>query len=330
MWSPDGGSADRPSRAAQGDAASTEQPPQVTERSAMAGKLGRLAPHPETDRPRLKLGQFLTAAAYPAAPDTVDYISQVDSWPMYGNDRLGDCTCAAAGHMIEAWTRYGQGTTIKVTDQDVLTTYEKVGGYDPRDPDSDQGAVMQDVLDYWRKTGIAGHKILAFAEVDVRSAGELAAAMYLFGHVYLGINCPDSAMNQFDAGKPWDVVRGAQVEGGHAIDWGFRSKGRNHKVITWGQPQEMTAAFFAKYVEEAWVVVDDRWLSAAGTSPEGLDVAALNSAFTELTGQPAPFPVRPQPSPTPVPVPPAPGPAPSAADQALAGAMRTWLTATGL
>jgi len=301
----------------------------------MAGKLGRLKPHDPATHPRLRLGNYLTA--YPAAPALVDYISAVNAWPMYGNDTIGDCTVAAAGHMIQAWTRYGQGATVTISEADVIAAYSAVSGYVPGRPSTDQGAVMQDVLSYWRKTGIGGHKILGYAEVDLRNAAELKAAMDLFGHVYLGINCPDTALDQFDDGQPWDVESGAEIEGGHAIDWGYAETGANHEVITWGAVEEMTPAFLAKYGEEAWVVLSQEWINAAGSNPEGLNVAALNADFTAMTGQPGPFPVQPEPSPEPpapipqpVPVPPSPGPDPSvAADVALADAVRAWLVVNG-
>ena len=78
--------------------------------------------HPQLERgsfEHLKLGRHkkykvveaLQLAAYvepavllPQIPSEVDWISGIASWPMYGNDRLGDCTCASAGHIIQALT----------------------------------------------------------------------------------------------------------------------------------------------------------------------------------------------------------------------------------
>jgi hypothetical protein len=257
-------------------------------------KGGRLAPHPEDTHPRLKLGSFLTGT-YPKAPATVDYLSKVTDWPMFANDVYGCCVWAMIGHTIEAVTAYGQGETVTVTEADVLKGYSDVTGFNPADPSTDQGTVIQDALGYWRKTGVGGHKILAFAQVDIHNPDEVDAALYLFGHLQLGINFPASAMTQFNAGKPWDVVADdGGVEGGHAIDLGFvtdepptvvgRAANGNLKVVTWGRVQEMTPAFWAKYVEEAWVVISQEWISKAGVSPEGLDVAALSEAFTAMTG----------------------------------------------
>lgn len=266
-------------------------------------RAGRLPPHPESTHPRLKLAPFLTGT-YPPAPATVDYLSKVHDWPMYGNDRWGDCVWAMIGHTIEAATTYGQGATVKVTDTDVLKGYSDVTGFDPGagppgDNPTDNGTVIQDALDYWRKTGIGGHKILAFAQVDHTNADEVDAALYLFGHLQVGIRFPASAMDQFNASQPWDLVPHTSIEGGHAIDMGSKNE-----AITWAKRQAFTQAFWRTYVEEAWVTITPEWINAAGLAPEGLDVAALNAAFTGLTGKPGPFPATPQPTPPPTPAPP--------------------------
>jgi len=48
---------------------------------------------------------------------------------MYSNDTIGDCTCAAAGHMIEAWTALASGKTVTVTTAAVVKAYSAISGY---------------------------------------------------------------------------------------------------------------------------------------------------------------------------------------------------------
>jgi hypothetical protein len=260
-----------------------------------------------------------------AAPQRVDYLSRVGNWPMYLNDSIGDCTCAGAGHVIEAESTYGQGSTVAVGDHDVLTAYEAVSGYNPTTGQNDNGARMQDVLSYWRKTGIAGHRILAFAQVDASNVSLLGTALATFGALYVGINFPGSAMTQFNQGKPWDVVPGATIEGGHAIHVGsYDPAGAvGWQLVTWGAVQGMTQAFWDRYVEEAWIVITPEWLNANGTSPGGLDLYGLGQDLSALTGEPNPFPppVTPVPPPVSPPVPPPGNPA----DDALARAAQDWL-----
>jgi hypothetical protein len=283
-------------------------------------------PHPEETHPRMKFAQIRRRGVLPSAPSLVDYVTKVLTWPMYANDKWGDCVWAMIGHSIQAFTTYGRGKTITVTEADVINAYTAVTGFDPdagppgKNP-TDQGTVIQDALNYWRKTGVGGHKILAFAEVNVTDPEEVDAALNLFGHLQLGINFPDTAMDQFNNGEPWDVVSHARIEGGHAVDLGLahtimqsqlqhgqptvvsKNTRGNYEVITWAGVQEMTPAFWRKYVTECWVVVSEEWISVAGASPPGLDEAALNDAFEALTGQPGPLPVQPTPDPAPTPEP---------------------------
>jgi hypothetical protein len=286
-------------------------------------KYGRKPAYSPQERPRLMLGPALHLTMLPPIPAVVDELTRVSDWPMYLNDRLGDCTISAVGHMIEATTTYGHGTTVKITDGDVLAAYSAVSGYDPKTGANDNGAVMQDVLDYWRKTGIGGHRILAFAELDVRDLSQVAAALYLFGHVYTGLLVPGSAEDQFGAGRPWAVVADdGGIRGGHAVDLGYRDT-TALAVVTWGSTQLVEYGFWAKYMEEAWVVIDQDWIDATGGSPPGLDTAQLNAAFTTIThGQPGPFPVQPTPTP---PAPPGPGPVADDADRQLLAELRHWL-----
>lgn len=266
--------------------------------------------HAQPARPKLHLGHYLTGAQLPAPRASADWLSAVPSWPMYLNSEIGDCTCAAVGHMIEASTQYAAGVATLITDQDVLTAYERVGGYVPGNQSTDNGAYIQDVLAYWQGTGVGGDHIVAYAAVNVADWDEIRTAIDLFGAVDIGFNFPATAMDQFNAGQPWSVVAGSQIEGGHSVNVGaYDEASQTLTCVTWGQRQVMTEAFWTQYVDEAWVVVTKDWVSANGTDPQGLSLYLLGQDFQDLTGQPNPIPA---PAPTPVPTPtPSPTPAPT-------------------
>ena len=264
---------------------------------------GRKPPTPS--RPRLRFAQFKTTQE--PVPASTDWLGEVYDWPMYLNDRLGTCGIAAPGHMIEVHTAYATGTAFEITDNDVLKAYSAISGYNPNTGAHDDGVVLQKMLGYWRKTGIGGHKILGFAEIDVRDLDEVKRATATFETVLLGIDFPAFAMDQFNQGKPWDISsRNTQIEGGHAIHEGwYDTASGTWKVITWGEVQTMTQRFFDKYVEEAWVVIsEDLFDPTTGLAPKGIDQFALGEAFTALTGEPNPFPEPTDPAPQPEPVPP--------------------------
>lgn len=273
------------------------------------GKLGRLPADPS--KPKLKLATLL-AAASADVPASVDYLSALTDLPMYGNDQYGDCVEAAMCHATEGFTSYGQGTAVVPPEDTAVQLYEAITGFNPNDPNSDQGTNVQDALDYWRKTGLNGDRIVAFASVDVAKPSEVAAAVYYFGHLLIGFDVPAYAMDQFDHGQPWSVQTDNDgIEGGHCVNVGAVEPG-SKRCVTWAAVQEMDDDFWAKYVDEAWVIVTQDWVSrVSGDTPTGLDLAAFGEEYVSLTGDANPFP-EPEPQPTPVPPAPTPDPVPPA------------------
>jgi hypothetical protein len=269
-------------------------------------RAGRLAPHPESTHPRVKLADHLTGSLA-TPPVSTDWYSEVAAWPMFLNDSLGDCTCACTGHIIESASRYGEGATVAVPQSAILAEYERVGGYVPGDPSTDNGAVIQDVLGDWRKTGVAGHKCLAFAQVDVSSTEGVKQAVSIFGVADLGITVTQDMMDAFNAGHAWSTATGASL-GGHCVPAvGYDAE--YVYVVTWGQVQPMTWGCFAAVTEEAWAPITPEWVDMASKTPAdplGVDLYGLGEDMAELCDEPNPFP-----APSPAPVPPSPGPNPA-------------------
>lgn len=256
---------------------------------------------------------YIRAAAPPAS---ADWVSQVRSWPMLLNDDLGDCTVAGAGHVAQQVNRYGRDQDAPVADADCLSMYEAISGYVPGKPATDVGATLQSALDYWRKTGISGNRIAAFAQVRATDLDAIRLCIARFGSVYCGMWLPQSGMDQFNAGKPWTVAGRSKNLGGHCVPV-MAYTADTFTCVTWGKSQPMSVAFFRAQFDEVWCPIDLDWLRSTGLSPAGIDTAALNADYTALTGLAGPFPtVTPTPSPTPS--------GPRAADVALAGAFDTW------
>jgi len=288
---------------------------------------GRLPAQPA--RPHLVAANFL--AAQPAPPAYADWLTPVpgSAWGMLGNAQWGDCTCAGVGHKRIGDVYVNQGRTLTVTDADALQLYSAVTGFDPNagapgSNPTDQGAVCQDVLEYWLEHGFLGEKILAFAKVNLASLDQVKQAIAVFGQIYCGFNFPSSAMDQFNHRQPWTVVKGARIEGGHCVTIGaYDATGL--ECITWGAVQRMTWAFFEKYFDEAWVIVTPDFVDAtSGNDALGQSLYQLGQEFALLTGKPNPMP---QPTPTPVP----PGPSPSGpTGQQVAAAVRHALAGLGV
>ena len=55
------------------------------------------------DKRTLKLGNYLNDSALPKLPDTFIWNTDITKWGVMKNDVIGDCTVAAAGHLIMGW-----------------------------------------------------------------------------------------------------------------------------------------------------------------------------------------------------------------------------------
>lgn len=270
-------------------------------------KLGRLPEDP--DRPRLHLKTFLRGDYKGEVPELVDYSPRVPQWPMYLNDRLGSCTAADAGHAVQLWTAWGQDYPVLPSDDDILAFYSGSSGYVPGKPDTDRGATMQEVNEYFRRTGLSGRTIEAFFRVDTDDLDEIRTALFLFGSVSVGMAFPAYAMAQHEAGQPWHVPnplpRDSRIMGGHDVLVVGARKGGNLLCVTWGRLQEITPKFWARYMGsrahgEAWTRVETDWANKTGVAPgNALNTGQLNDAFMALTGEPGPFQHPPAPPPLP-------------------------------
>jgi hypothetical protein len=243
-------------------------------------KLGKLPAR--TDVRTLHLARYIDATQLPPPPPDLDLAAVVPDWPMYGNDRIGDCTTAAAAHMIEAWTAPTRGAAVEVSERSVLTAFDKVKQVDPIS--GEEGAVELDVLTYWRKRGIGGHRIGAFARVPVWNHSLVRTAAYLFGGLYIGLQLPESAQRQpiWDWTHSLDGPARPGSWGGHAVDIvGYERQ--TLTVVTWGRLQELTWAFWDRYVDEVYAVLSVDFLDEAGQAPNGFDLAALKRDLALVT-----------------------------------------------
>jgi hypothetical protein len=238
------------------------------------GKLGKLAPQFPT---ALKELRSYTTEPLPAAPATVDYATNVSTFPMDGNDQYGDCTMAAAAHLIQSWNAQVDVTMPVPTPTQVVAEYLKLSG------GADTGLVESQVLKTWMSSGLWTNKIAGYAAVNVHSLDSLKQAIAYFGGVYVGIQVPTNAMNQFQAGQPWTLVTDWQnqgIEGGHAIPiLGYDDQWMY--CITWGSVQPMAWDWWSAYGDEAWVVLSEEYENA-GHPVDGIDLAALQADLANI------------------------------------------------
>ena len=218
-------------------------------------KLGK-APA-KRDARNLKFAAILRAP--PAVPAEYDFDTTHPGipMPMFANDVLGDCVIAGRAHQTLRFELIEQGKIITITDKAVKKEYFKETG----GPDS--GLIVLDSLKEWRSGGWrVGRRVLrieAFSEIVPRDRPGLKQAVFLDMGAGLGLQLPLSARDQIDAGKPWDAAGGARGKpnswGGHYVYVpGYTTTGP--VCVTWGRKQQMTWAFFDKYCDEAYAIID--------------------------------------------------------------------------
>lgn len=261
----------------------------------------RLGKHPKKfDHRTLQLARYLPKL--PVPPVSIDHASRLPTLiGMMGNDVYGDCTVAAAGHMIQSWTTYAERGMETLPDTDILAAYKVVSP-------NDTGAFLLDVLNLWSNVGVGPDKIEAFIEIGAADLIQTKLAIEYFGSAYIGISLPD--VNTFG---PWTTPTGnPNPNNGHAVCLiAYDDATRMFKACTWGEVWDMSYDWFQRYSDEGYAVLNDiSLIQASGKSPEGFDWTALQYDLAHIGDPiipPAPVPVPIPPTPDPV-VPPAPTP----------------------
>lgn len=230
---------------------------------------------PKTDYRTLRFRSYATSALAPP-PATFNVLTRVydalkvpsdptSLFPMDGNDTLGDCTIAALAHAITTY-RGMLGKKEIMAQQAVVKLYMHLTG------GVDSGLNEIDVLNYWRKTAVAKDKILAFASVDPKNHTHVQQAIALFGGVYIGFQVQQNCIQDFDAHKPW--TPGPLTTDGHAV-FAVGYDQNNVTVLTWGNTQQGTWAWWDECVDEAYAIVPPEAKNA--TFAPGFNVAQLEA-----------------------------------------------------
>lgn len=203
------------------------------------------------------------------------------TWGMLDNDQYGDCFPAGQGHAVMQYSAEG-GHAVTVAPAETLADYFSMNGVKPGQPGSasDQGTDPRAGLQYHKNVGMLAirnerHKLAGYVSLEVGNLDELAEAAYLFGVAGIGINCPQSAQDQFPSGY-WRVIPGSPVEGGHWIVCVGRWHGY-YEIVTWGRRIHVTAAFLEKYMTCAFGMLSPEIIGGAGKSPEGFAYQQLSA-----------------------------------------------------
>lgn len=190
-----------------------------------------------------------------------------------GNATAGDCTIAGVGHLIERWSA-SVGPAVAFTDAQALAIYSQLEGYDPATGQPDDGLVETDVLDAWQRSGLYGNTLAGYSTVDPRDANHIRQTIWVYGGIYLGLDLPQSADQQTDAGQPWTVPLWSPILGGHCVV-GLEYDANYLYVGTWGRRQPVAWDFVLRYFDAAYAPANAAWVGPDGKTPGGLTLADL-------------------------------------------------------
>ena len=204
----------------------------------------------------------VSPAALPAVPATFGSDSFPAGWGMLSNDALGDCTIAGADHIIMARQK------AVFTALDAQDDYQAFG-YVPGKPDTDQGADMIAVAQYWQTTGMRDctdtrHKICDFAGIEGSDAGapdlnHVYLCAYLFGACGIGIALSDANEDQFERGETW--TPDGRADAYHFVPVIARGP-QGLGIVTWGKGPDwpgcwLSEDFFRQNCKEALAYLQD-------------------------------------------------------------------------
>lgn len=221
-------------------------------------------------------------------PLVFGHILETSKIPMLGNQKVGNCVWCTQAHLLQSMQRgLGKPETV-FSDDSVISDYAAATGYMPGRPATDQGTLMGDGAKYWRKTGIidaAGkrHQITAYVEIRLRDLDEIWQATHDFGGISLGVTLPQSAMDDFDAGRPWHNVKPNQkILGGHAVALVGRNSRGDGVLATWDNTVGVSPEWITRFMDEAVAFVSLEYLDEKGVNPRGYDRVELEKRLTAL------------------------------------------------
>ena len=222
---------------------------------------------------------------FPAVLAVADNSSNLSSWGVMANDRLGDCVLACFGHVIEAWTSLSTGTPAVIPDAAIVQAYRDITGYDPATGRGDTGMTVMQGLNYWIATGIGGHRLISYRRLTTGLLNQIKQTIAEFGVCVITMGMNQAIRDAFLRGQPWVNNYGAITEY-HCVP--ILAYDANYaECVTWGRLQRMNWAFFGTYATEVFIPIGPEMfkpnhLTFSGYSQTDIQHLASNLMFSEF------------------------------------------------
>lgn len=228
----------------------------------------------------------------PPPPLNSDWMADVPEWFMLANDQVGDCVFAAIMHFIRQQSCYSSpGNGLVPTDAETIAAYSANTGYDPANPNTDQGSWVLGgggALEYWAKTGIVCggvlNKVSAYMALDVANPTEWQQGIDIFSGLMVGIKMPTRILEADTLPFVWDDPSGP-YSGLHEIflpAYRTVSGARMYDAITWGMPVRITEDCLRGLIDEAVCLYDSASLNANKVNAAGINEATLLDSMKRI------------------------------------------------
>jgi hypothetical protein len=238
------------------------------------------------DRRTPWLARYLDARAYSAPPPLDDWTGSPRVYSALGNDRIGNCTFAALGHMIQQRCALVNAPCL-LTEGHVIDAYRAASNWNGviGDP-SDDGHTMIDALLYAKHVGIGPYKIESFVRVNVYDDVEMKAAIHAFTSVYVGANLPRSINRQ---GSFWSMPDASARTpddqpgslGGHAFLYTGQQRGK-WTAMPWTTKTTIDDSWDLTCVDEGWIVLCPLLATAMRVAPNGFNYERLRADLNAI------------------------------------------------
>jgi hypothetical protein len=207
-------------------------------------------------------------------------------FPMCANGRLGDCTFAGWYH--------GAQISAEIAKVSYGYSADAVGQeYLNRNNGQDNGDQLTQIIQWASQPGgLLDFEIVGAATVDIHNTALLRTVLYNFGWLYLAIDLPEYAEQDFAQYKPWRWSPGAEPIGGHcvvangdAVDLSTDSHTYSGliDIVTWADNTEMTVDFFDHFGVQAIVVLPKWYVDTQHDAIQHIDLDTWQRDMSEIT-----------------------------------------------
>jgi hypothetical protein len=141
-----------------------------------------------------------------------------------------------------------------------------------------------DALNYWRKVGLAGHQIDAYAAVNPYDPQWVRFAIDRFQCAYAVLALPDAVVPRGitpSTAPPWNTLpqgpdRAMNLDNSHCVIYVGYDATMTLTAVTWGRTMPTSWDFHCAYCDELYVA-----LSPSIPAPPGVDTAGWKRAAVQ-------------------------------------------------